>query len=481
MPAANAESDEQDTTNPQANQRFQAILKSLNNTSSGGHKQKCTDALDPYLCAAQFYHLNHDLFADFDTVIREGVLAEFDPDPDQDQSEFVQATRHYLVYVYKKFASTSPGFSKLNMKFEADPDAWTGFQKVMENAANSARCDDTGSLKFDPPILKTHGKAVRGWNHPATTQLLCPARDIVKFDEDPNAYMDHVKSGQKKITAKQWPSMFYDMSLYNPKNKKAGFLHGHTIVQGWRHIFTGPMSALSKDQTHHSSKPTKGKMHNLTEPGPINIMYAAIQMYFVACSAESWTSEVGSMNLEEMYYTAIDLLLGEHAEDQWVEDLLQFWKDEAPGLTQTLSKCQRAASNLVSDSEDDMDDFFGDDNDKPSMGGPTRDGESASSGPTGGNASTSSSGPSSTGSVSAGQAGMAGGVPEDRNMMNTGNIDNEDEEEQVQPRRRCRLEQDIKRERSPLTPPPTSPGPPSPVRQPTPSRGCGRGCGCGGK
>jgi hypothetical protein len=43
--------------------------------------------------------------------------------------------------------------------------------------------------------------------------------------------MDRVKSGQKKITAKQWPSMFYDMSLYNPKNKKAGFLRGHAIVQ----------------------------------------------------------------------------------------------------------------------------------------------------------------------------------------------------------------------------------------------------------
>ncbi|KAG1728944.1 hypothetical protein EDD22DRAFT_410910 [Suillus occidentalis] len=212
----------------------------------------------------------------------------------------------------------------------------------MENAANSARCDDTGSLKhnglqyllrdpakdrFDPPILKTHGKAVRGWNHPLTARLLCPARDIIEFDEDPDAYMDRVKSGQKKITAKQWPSMFYDMSLYNPKNKKAGFLRGHAIVQGWRHIFTGPMSALSKDRTRRSSKPTKGKMHNLTEPGPLNIMYAAIQMYFVASNAESWTSEIGSMNLEEMYYTAVDLLLGEHAEDEWVKDLLQFWKE----------------------------------------------------------------------------------------------------------------------------------------------------------
>ncbi|KAG2343371.1 hypothetical protein BDR05DRAFT_948160 [Suillus weaverae] len=459
MPVVEADSGEHDTTNPQANQRFQAVLKSLNNTSSGGRKQKCT----------------------------------------------AQATRDYHVHIYKKFALTIPGFSELNTKFEADPDAWTGFRKAMENAANSARCDDTGSLKhnglqyllqdptkdsFNPPILKTHGKAVRGWNHPATARLLCPARDIVEFDKDPNAYTYGLRQiGTEKITAKQWPLMFYDMSLYNPKNKKAGFLRGHAIVQGWRHIFTGPMSALSKDRTCRSSKPTKGKMHNLTEPGPINIMYAAIQMYFVACNAESWTSEVGSMNLEEMYYTAVDLLLGEHAEDQWVEDLLQFWKDEAPGLTQNLLKHWGVASNSVSDSEDDMDNFFSDDNDELIVGGSTRDHESASSGPMG----------RTTGiaNTSAGQAEMAGGTLEDGNMTtrNTGNIDSEDEEEQQQPRHKCRhrLEQDIERECSPLTPPPTSPAPPtsptpptspappSPVCQPTPSRGHGHSRSRGGK
>jgi hypothetical protein len=46
-----------------------------------------------------------------------------------------------------------------------------------------------------------------------------------------SAYMDRVKSGQKKITAKQFPSIFYDMSLYDPKNKKSGFLRGHAIVR----------------------------------------------------------------------------------------------------------------------------------------------------------------------------------------------------------------------------------------------------------
>jgi hypothetical protein len=70
----------------------------------------------------------------------------------------------------------------------------------MESAANAARCNDMGSLKhtglqymlndptkdhFNPLILKSHSKALRGWNHPQTACLLCPAQDIAEFDVDP--------------------------------------------------------------------------------------------------------------------------------------------------------------------------------------------------------------------------------------------------------------------------------------------------------
>ncbi|KAG2092110.1 uncharacterized protein F5147DRAFT_553618, partial [Suillus discolor] len=89
---------------------------------------------------------------------------------------------------------------------------------------------------------------------------------------------DKVNAGEKKISTKQWPSMFYDMSLYDSKNKKKGFLRSRVVIQAWRHIFTGPMSALSKDNIGRSSKPGKGKMHHLAEPGIRNIMYAACQV-----------------------------------------------------------------------------------------------------------------------------------------------------------------------------------------------------------
>ncbi|OJA14320.1 hypothetical protein AZE42_01559 [Rhizopogon vesiculosus] len=150
----------------------------------------------------------------------------------------------------------------------------------MDNAANAARCDVTGSLKhnglqymlndqgmdhFDPPILKSHGKD-------GTTQSLQDyyvlrgiSRNLMRIHSI--AYMDKVNSGEKKISAKQWPSMFYDMSLYDPTNKKQRFLRSRVVIQHGAISSQGPLSTVSKERTGRSSKPGKGRMHHLTEPG----------------------------------------------------------------------------------------------------------------------------------------------------------------------------------------------------------------------
>ncbi|KAG2126349.1 uncharacterized protein EDB93DRAFT_1109683 [Suillus bovinus] len=351
---------------------FEALLWSLDDTSSTGRKQKKANPLDPYLTAARFFRLNYDLFANIFVILRDGILAEFEPedaDHDQEQDEEFNTSQHSSVYDIRKIDSE---FQWPHCKTRMRTRVTNKFPQVV----NAARCDDTGSLKhtglqymlsdpakdcFDPPILKSHSKALRGWNHPQTAQLLCPAWDITEFDMDPQAYMDKVNAGEKKISAKQWPSMFYDMSLYDPKNKKKGFLRSRVVIQAWRHIFIGPMSALSKDNIGHSSKPRKGKMHHLAEPGIRNIMYAACQMSFAASNAESWTPAIGAMDLGDLYYRAIDIV-HDNAEQQWVKDLMKFWKDETPGLIDNHpSKRRRVAATDDSGTDDDMDDFFGDD------------------------------------------------------------------------------------------------------------------------
>jgi hypothetical protein len=189
------------------------------------------------------------------------------------------------------------------------------------------------------------------------------------------------------------------------------------------------------------------------------------------------------MNLDDLYYTAVDLL-ETHADEQWVKDLMQFWKEsvvffffavnfidcssESPGLMQGHpSKRRRVAANsTASDSEDDMDDFFGNDSEE-TQGGSERDGlttdrePGAPTGSTNNLTSTTqherntgnTTGPSSTaaaesdatrGTAAAGSSSTDGATEQGRQAGSTdvhGNGDDEDDDDDGQPRRRRRLDQ----------------------------------------
>ncbi|KAF8835088.1 hypothetical protein BDN67DRAFT_984860 [Paxillus ammoniavirescens] len=321
---------------------YQALLKSLNGTS-GGCKQKQFDPLDPYTFTVRFFPLKFDPFSDFGAVLHAGIAAEFEEhgglhDDSADDTDEARVTRAYHVQLFNDWAKTVPSFSNLITKFETDPEVLDSFIDTMVTAAYGGRTDDTGSLKYngliymlkdpikdkiEPPIPKTHNgsKADRGWNHGTIARLLCPMQDVEDFDADPQAYMDLVKCGKKKPTATKFPSCLYDMGLFDHENKHAGFLHGHTLVQTWCHIFTGPSSAFHKSQW--ATKPSKGHMHGLQAPNIHNIMYAAVQAYFTISNEETWTSNVGTVDLTDMYYTVVDMIKCK-SEELWVKELLEF-------------------------------------------------------------------------------------------------------------------------------------------------------------
>ena len=68
----------------------------------------------------------------------------------------------------------------------------------LSSAANSARSDDSGSLKkcveyilpnpqvhcIEPPIGGGQTKTIRGFNHFQTARLLCPKRRLSSFEKD---------------------------------------------------------------------------------------------------------------------------------------------------------------------------------------------------------------------------------------------------------------------------------------------------------
>ncbi|KIO07972.1 hypothetical protein M404DRAFT_135214, partial [Pisolithus tinctorius Marx 270] len=188
-------------------------------------------------------------------------------------------------------------------------------------AAAQSRTNDTGSLKWDvltymledpttqsvkPPIRKGDPKSTCGWNHPLTAWNLCPIVHLEEFDRNPQLFMNQVHDGTRKITHRKFPACLYDMKMFDPNNKKKGFLRSQGLVQTFHHIFTSPSSAL--DPTRRGTKTPQGVAHGLPDPTPRTIAYAAIQYYFVLSSAEQWTSAIGGVDLYELFLKIVKVL-----------------------------------------------------------------------------------------------------------------------------------------------------------------------------
>lgn len=130
--------------------------------------------------------------------------------------------------------------------------------------ASRARHEDTSSLKhnilvyllrdpsedfLDPPITKMDPKSVRGFNHIATADCLCPMEMHGQFLKDPmyvrrfssqvtrieqtcSKFMEKVNNGSHRIKTSGWPRFLYDMAIpYDRKNMDQGLFRGPILVR----------------------------------------------------------------------------------------------------------------------------------------------------------------------------------------------------------------------------------------------------------
>ena len=94
--------------------------------------------------------------------------------------------------------------------------------------------------------------------------------------------MDRVKDGSIQITDKDLPSFLYESeTAYDEENEDMGLFRGFLLVRVYRHIFTGPSSAMNPTVKVNKSKARKFK---LTEVTGRTIAYASVQVcdYFSA-------------------------------------------------------------------------------------------------------------------------------------------------------------------------------------------------------
>jgi hypothetical protein len=88
--------------------------------------------------------------------------------------------------------------------------------------------------------------------------------------------MDRVNDGSIQITDEDLPSFLYESeTAYDGENEDIGLFHGFLLVRVYRHIFTGPSSAMNPTAKVNKSKARKFK---LTEVNGRTIAYASVQV-----------------------------------------------------------------------------------------------------------------------------------------------------------------------------------------------------------
>ncbi|KAF7976898.1 hypothetical protein HWV62_5455 [Athelia sp. TMB] len=200
---------------------------------------------------------------------------------------------------------------------------------IQKGIANS-RGEDTKGLKgvmidwltkpgvpLIPPLYR-NSKSERGYNHPITGRLLCPAG----WDwEDPNV-VEGLRSGATKLLGEHWPVFIYKDNTYDPENPWKGAFRGSLLVKAYRHIFTSPSSVDLQEPK--ATRSGNARIHGMTEATLASIAYVATQVRFALSSHSVFSRSNCVTDTEQFYNTCMDLFLDKD-ELAEINALLLWW------------------------------------------------------------------------------------------------------------------------------------------------------------
>ncbi|KAG1869088.1 hypothetical protein C8R48DRAFT_771259 [Suillus tomentosus] len=104
------------------------------------------------------------------------------------------------------------------------------------------------------PPLPRNSKISRGFNHPLTGRLLCPA----ELDWDDADTKQNLQSGEIAVSGDQWPLFVYANEAYDPEDPWNGLLRSRLLVNAFRHIFTSPSSV---DKEPKATRAGNARLH----------------------------------------------------------------------------------------------------------------------------------------------------------------------------------------------------------------------------
>jgi len=229
--------------------------------------------------------------------------------------------------VYQKLSQLVPRLSERLMA--ATEEDIMVMAEFLQKGVSTARSDDTKSLKSivvdwitprDAPLLPPLSRNVktnRGFHHPVTGRLLCPAG----LDWSDDDIRKRLASGELAIRGDQWPLLLYENEKYDPEDPWNGLFRNHLLVWAFKHIFTSPSSVEKEVKATRSGN---ARIHGMTRVTTASLAYVATQLRFALSSSSVFCRNDTSTDSERFYESVLDFL--DHPEEQdGVRDLLRWW------------------------------------------------------------------------------------------------------------------------------------------------------------
>ncbi|KZP03248.1 hypothetical protein FIBSPDRAFT_727103 [Athelia psychrophila] len=214
--------------------------------------------------------------------------------------------------VFMTLLDMVPGL--LSRLIGASDEEATHISDMLQKGTNMARADDTKGLKtaiidwISPrgqaltPTLFRNNKTDRGFNHPRTGELLCPAA----WNWNDEVVKKSLQSGERKIPGEQWPAFVYEDYRYDLTNPWRGLFRSTLLVTAYKFIFTSPSSAEGEVKATRSGN---ARIHGMTQITLPSLAYVATLVRFSLSSQTTFARSNCITDSERFYNTIMDLFL----------------------------------------------------------------------------------------------------------------------------------------------------------------------------
>ncbi|KAG2039132.1 hypothetical protein BDR03DRAFT_933333 [Suillus americanus] len=240
-----------------------------------------------------------------------------------------------------------------HLVFEKLLDSYPGLLERLHQigkGASAARGEDTKSLKpvvidwiaaaGEPilPLLPRNSKISRGFNHPLTGRLLCPA----ELDWNDAEIKQKLQSSEIAVSGDQWPLFLYANEVYDPDDPWNGLSRSRLLINAYRHVFTSPSSVEKEPKATCAGN---ARLHGMTSVTPPSVAYITTQVRFALSSSSVFSRTDAVTDSETFYHSLLDLFEDPDEKGE-VTDLLVWWNRQIFPTSSTAKRTLKSNSAL---------------------------------------------------------------------------------------------------------------------------------------